>query len=247
MGRIDSRWIQAVLVAALVASAGCSMVPGMSTPTPTATSQSTPTPTATPTPTVTSTPTPISYPPGLSDSGYKDRDELVDGHVDRLAGTSFTSVTRLEFDDGTVTIRVKGDPERGHVTKVRSEGGEATGKFYYADGNADVARGFDGGSMTYREALTFDGQFENLYWATLTDPEREEGEERTVFTYDITDENNGSLAVTGDGLILSYTLEQPDGPDIHYEVSGIGITTVEEPRWAAIERAHSTGPRHAVR
>lgn len=218
------------------------MVPGMSTPTPTPAATSTPTatPTATSTPTATPTPTPISYPAGLSESGYKDRDDVIDGHVNRLTGISFTSVTRLEFADSTTTITIKGDPDRGHVTKVRSEGGKATGKFYYADGTADTARGFEGGAMSYREALTFDGQFENLYWATLTDPDREVGEERTVFVYDITGEENGSVRITGDGLILSYTLEQPDGPDIHYEVSGIGITTVEEPRWAAIGRAHPT-------
>lgn len=234
MGRIATRWLQGLLVAALVASAGCSMVPVSldSTPTP----ASTPTPTAastpTPTPTEASTPTAISYPPGMSEGGYKDRDTVIDGHVARLASTSFTSTTRYEFTNGTVVIRVRGDPDRGHVTKVRSEGGRATGKFYYADGTTQVARGFDGGSMSYEQALTFGGQFDTLYWVTLSDPEREVGEDHTTFTYDITGENSGSMTITGDGLILSYTLEQSDGPTIHYEVSGLGTTTVEEPRWA---------------
>jgi hypothetical protein len=237
MGRADGPLARAAVLGLLVATAGCLGFGGTPTPTPTPAAGSTPTATATPTeagstPTATVTATPLQYPPGLDAEGYVNRESFVDGHLDQLAGTSFTSVTRLKYEERTVTIRIEGDPQREHVTKVRTGDGDVTGKFFYGEGTVEVAQGFQGGSMTYREAISFDGQFETLFWSTLSDPERSVRDGRTVFTYQVSGRANGTVTATSDGVIRSYTLEQDDGPTIHYEVSGLGTTTVEEPPWA---------------
>lgn len=190
------------------------------------------------------------YPTGFDTNGFQNSTRAIRNHVQLLSTTSYRSVTIYSTPNENITIMTGVNATTQRVYRAVQRNDQIVREFYFENGTG-YTRSISGEStsvtersMEFREALLFDGQYENLARASLGEANMSKDGEGspTLLRYPVInresasmENSTGNVLVTKDGLVPEYSIiTQSDEvqSSVTYQIGNLGDTIVQNPNWA---------------